>query len=111
MKDTSKLHTPGPWSARPNSELKRRGWYSHEVVAPAHGRLPARRVALTDSRGMDPIQAEANARLIAAGPGILAALCALLVDLAAQARGEPAPDLQRHIDAATELATRIVGPR
>lgn len=62
MSDEKKW-TPGPWSMRRNIDPKKRGWYGHEIFGSA-----ARRLALTDSRGLFDGADEANARLIAAAP-------------------------------------------
>lgn len=96
-------HSPGPWSFRPNPDTKRSGWYAHEVMAPADGRLPARRVALTDSRGLPLDKAEANAKLMAAATDLLAAL----VDLAAAS--SQAGVTQKYVDAALAAIAKAVG--
>lgn len=58
-------HTPGPWECRPSMEYP----WDYEISAPA-----------SEDRGEDPGEAEANARLIAAAPDLLAALVNLLND-------------------------------
>mgnify|MGYP001562523686 CR=1 FL=1 len=72
MKNEKAKHTPGPWKA-----------YGQEVQGDLNGKL--RRVAycnMTESGKVTTrIQAEANARLIAAAPDLLAALekCAAML--------------------------------
>lgn len=70
-------HTPGPWHIERGTEVYVRADVEHHV-----GPICSMRSRL-DYPGMDPIIAEtldANARLIAAAPDLLAALQALLME-------------------------------
>jgi hypothetical protein len=65
---STSTYTPGPWIARPYPESK-----NHRItITGATSPIPIAEIVPTTMKGYDPL-AEANGRLIAAAPRLLAA--------------------------------------
>lgn len=96
--NTTMMHTPGPWTAtRGECEGKPESWF--DVTAPWPECGPDERQNIAMIYGRDPV--EANARLIAAAPDLLAALKAITDP----AYGNPGyPEENKQIEAQAEAA-------
>lgn len=97
MNDNVK-HTPGPWTARPDSNREEADWTIVLNGSAGYDLMP-----WTDGQGVNP----ADARLIAAAPDLLAAAQALLGE--ADSTGGHTRTVSRlsvdHLRAAIEKAT------
>ena len=95
---TETKHTPGPWKAHVAHELL-------NVVADSVVSVDGLHVADVASYGASVATRNANARLIAAAPELLAELHSVRVQLEAQALGYSASELWPHVR--TEIVRRI----
>ena len=95
---TDTKHTPGPWKAHVAHELL-------NVVADSVVSVDGLHVADVASYGASVATRNANARLIAAAPELLAELHSVRVQLEAQALGYSASELWPHVR--TEIVRRI----
>jgi hypothetical protein len=89
-KDMQAKHTPGPWKAITGQGAHHRDWYIR-AGEKLPGAIHPPAVARTCSSGVGGMSCvEANARLIASAPDLLAALEALVKDAAeCEVDGEP----------------------